>query len=113
MCYCNVLKVLGTARAKAVSGLADNTSFDQHAPNGAQMTQNQKTKERESRKFEVGSEVFIYSIEYLITDKVVKSVLDCCMFVLSKSHLTEWRGWFLQDDPSLRPLLSHYSCRQS
>ena len=77
------------------------------------MTQNQKTKERESRKFEVGSEVFIYSIEYLITDKVVNSLLDCCMFVLSKSHLTEWRGWFLQDDPSLRTLLSHYGCRQS
>ena len=104
---------MGTARAKAVSGLADNTSSHQHAPNGDQMTQNQKTKERESRKFEVGSEVFIYSIEYLITDKVVKSVLDCCMFVLSKSHLTEWRSWFLQDDPSLRTLLSHYSCRQS
>ena len=50
-------------------GLADNTSSHQHAPNGAQMTQNQKTKERESRKFEVGSEVFIYSIEYLITNK--------------------------------------------
>ena len=77
------------------------------------MTQNQKTKERESRKFEVGSEVSIYSKEYLITNKVVISLLDFCMFVLSKSHLTEWWGWFLQDDPSLRPLLSHYSCRQS
>ena len=104
---------MGTARAKAVSGLADNTSSHQHAPNGAQMTQNQKTKERESRKFEACSKVFIYSIEYLINDKVVKSVLDCCMFVFCKSHLTEWRGWFLQDDPSLRSLLSHYSCRQS
>ena len=62
MCYRNVLKAVGTARAKAVSGLADNTSSHQHAPNGAQMTQNQKTKEIESRKFEVGSEVFMYSI---------------------------------------------------
>ena len=51
------------------------------------MTQNQKTKERESRKFEVGSEVFIYSIEYLITDRVVKSLLDCCMFFVSNLTL--------------------------